>query len=279
MSRLAAGRKGARQRRAAILRATLETVREGIAYFTAEGLLCAVNGLFPLLLGLPEHLAQMQKTRLGDFEALGRAPFLAIFSPPGSEKSGPDTSHITWADRELDIYKAPVSTGGFIIGVVDITERMKAEAMVRQSQKMEAIGHLTGGVAHDFNNLLQIISANLDLAAGAVTEPRLAARLQNAVGAVSRGSRLTAQLLAFARRQALEPNPKDLGRVIRDIRHAAPDLGRDHCGRDRNCGRAVEHADRPQPGREHGAQSGDQCARCDAGWRQAHARGRQCLSR
>jgi len=85
---------------------------------------------------------------------------------------------------------------------------------------MEAIGHLTGGVAHDFNNLLQIINANLDLAAAAGTvqaDPRLAARLQNAIDAVTRGSRLTGQLLAFARRQALEPRSVDLGRVIRDM--------------------------------------------------------------
>ena len=97
---------------------------------------------------------------------------------------------------------------------------MRAESMVRQSQKMEAIGHLTGGVAHDFNNLLQIISANLDLAVAAapiVADPRLRERLQNAILAVGRGSRLTGQLLAFARRQALEPKSVDLGRVIRDM--------------------------------------------------------------
>ena len=123
-------------------------------------------------------------------------------------------------ERELDVYKAPVSTGGFLIGLVDVTARLRAEAMVRQSQKMEAIGHLTGGVAHDFNNLLQIISANLDLAVAsdeAQKSPKLGQRLQNAMGAVSRGSRLTGQLLAFARRQALDPRSIDLGRVIRDM--------------------------------------------------------------
>jgi CheY-like chemotaxis protein len=85
---------------------------------------------------------------------------------------------------------------------------------------MEAVGHLTGGVAHDFNNLLQIISANLDLAAAGddvAANPRLNQRLQNAIGAVTRGSRLTGQLLAFARRQPLDPRSIDLGRSIRDM--------------------------------------------------------------
>ena len=92
--------------------------------------------------------------------------------------------------------------------------------MARQSQKMEAIGHLTGGVAHDFNNLLQVISANLDLAAvgnSVKSDTQLKERLDNAIAAVVRGSRLTGQLLAFARRQALEPKSVDLGRVIRDM--------------------------------------------------------------
>ena len=210
----------ARANEAAILKATLETVREGIAYFTAEGLLCAANSRFPVLLQLPPDLNRPQQTRLEDFEGLGRATFVPIFSPPIAEKSAADSIHISWADRELEIYKAAVSTGGFIIGVKDITERVRAEAIMRQSQKMEAIGHLTGGVAHDFNNLLQVIGANLDLAAAGETvksDPRLKERIESATGAMVRGARLTSQLLAFARRQALEPKSVDLGRVIRDM--------------------------------------------------------------
>ena len=218
---LAASEK-ARANEAAILQATLDTVREGIAYFTSDGLLCAYNSGFFELLDLPRDLARIKTTRLEQLKSVETVrPFAdRVFTPPGHDQEGTDTQHVSWANRELDIYKAPVATGGFLIGVVDVTARLRAESMVRQSQKMEAIGHLTGGVAHDFNNLLQIISANLDLAvSGAVVQadPRLRDRLQNAIGAVVRGSRLTAQLLAFARRQPLEPKSVDMGRVIRDM--------------------------------------------------------------
>jgi signal transduction histidine kinase/DNA-binding response OmpR family regulator len=218
---LAASEK-ARANEAAILQATLETVREGIAYFTSEGLLCALNARFPDLLSLPADQVVVQKTRLSDLRDFENIRPVAdqIFTPPDPGQTGIDTQHIVWGDRELDVYKAVVATGGFLIGVVDQTERVRAESIVRQSQKMEAVGHLTGGVAHDFNNLLQVISANLDLAvagAGVQADSRLRERLQNAIGAVVRGSRLTGQLLAFARRQALAPRSVDLGRVIRDM--------------------------------------------------------------
>lgn len=211
----------ARANEAAIVQATLETVREGIAYFTAAGRLCAFNARFFSLLDLPADLSRLQ-TPLSAFRKIetSRSVTGHIFEPPTPVEKGSDTTSILWNERELDIYKAPVSTGGFIIGVADQTDRRRAENMARQAQKMEAIGHLTGGVAHDFNNLLQIINANLDLASAAPTmqaDPRLAARLQNAIDAVTRGSRLTGQLLAFARRQALEPRSIDLGRVIRDM--------------------------------------------------------------
>ena len=205
----------ARANEAAILRATLETVRDGVAYFTANGLLCAFNATFLRLLNIPDSKAREGHTTLAELAA-GHSD--QILSPPAG--TGAEVQHAVWGGRELDVYKAAVATGGFLIGVSDVTARMRAEGMVRQSQKMEAIGHLTGGVAHDFNNLLQIISANLDLAVAsgeAQANPKLGQRLQNALGAVSRGSRLTGQLLAFARRQALDPRALDLGRVIRDM--------------------------------------------------------------
>ncbi|HVR68759.1 MAG TPA: response regulator, partial [Verrucomicrobiae bacterium] len=90
------------------------------------------------------------------------------------------------------------------------------EQVVRQAQKMEAIGHLTGGVAHDFNNLLQVIASNLDLMARHKEEPKqLAANIEHASIAAARGAQLTRQLLAFARRQPLEPVVVNLGRRVR----------------------------------------------------------------
>ena len=99
-----------------------------------------------------------------------------------------------------------------------VAERMDAEAQLRQSQKMEAVGKLTGGVAHDFNNGLQIISGNLQLLARDVAgNLRAEQRLQTATAAVVRGSKLASQLLAFARRQPLAPKVINLGRLLRGI--------------------------------------------------------------
>lgn len=91
----------------------------------------------------------------------------------------------------------------------------EAEEQLRQAQKMEAIGQLTGGVAHDFNNLLQVISGNLHLLGKDVAgQARAESRIASALAGVSRGSKLANQLLAFGRRQALEPRVIDIGRFL-----------------------------------------------------------------
>ena len=93
-----------------------------------------------------------------------------------------------------------------------------SEAALRQAQKMEAIGQLTGGVAHDFNNLLQVVSGNLQLLGRDIAgNEKATRRIQNAMEGVARGSRLASQLLAFGRRQPLAPKVIDLGKLIRGM--------------------------------------------------------------
>ena len=106
-----------------------------------------------------------------------------------------------------------------IVGATrDVTERDEAERQLRRAQRMEAVGHLTGGVAHDFNNLLQVIRGNLELLAAKVADDAIAGqRLNNALHGAERAAQLTRQLLAFARRQPLEPKVVDLGRLVTDM--------------------------------------------------------------
>ena len=100
----------------------------------------------------------------------------------------------------------------------EVADRRKAEDALRQSQKMEAIGQLTGGVAHDFNNLLHVIIGNLDLiakeAVGQPTQERLIAAAQKAA---ARGAQLTGQLLAFARRQTLRPESWAINDLVKEF--------------------------------------------------------------
>jgi signal transduction histidine kinase len=99
-------------------------------------------------------------------------------------------------------------------------QRREAEDMLRHSQKMDAIGQLTGGVAHDFNNLLTIISGNLELADrslrawGETSRERLTRAIANAASGAQRAAMLTQRLLAFARRQPLDPRVTNVNQLI-----------------------------------------------------------------
>ncbi|HEX3339286.1 MAG TPA: ATP-binding protein [Pseudolabrys sp.] len=92
-----------------------------------------------------------------------------------------------------------------------------AEQALRQSQKMEAVGQLTGGVAHDFNNLLTIIIGNLGIAKRGVVEARAERALNNALVGAERAAQLTQRLLAFSRRQPLNPRVLDVNKLIVSI--------------------------------------------------------------
>ena len=95
--------------------------------------------------------------------------------------------------------------------------RELAEQALRQSQKMEAVGQLTGGVAHDFNNLLTIIIGNLGIAKRGVVEARAERALVNALAGAERAAQLTQRLLAFSRLQPLNPQALDVNRLIVNV--------------------------------------------------------------
>lgn len=114
---------------------------------------------------------------------------------------------------------------GFAKITRDLTERREnqhalelAREALFQSQKMDAIGQLTGGIAHDFNNLLTAILGSLELVRRRLPEdPRIAGLVDNAIQAAERGASLTQRMLAFARRQELDPEPIDVPTLVRGM--------------------------------------------------------------
>lgn len=106
---------------------------------------------------------------------------------------------------------------------IDLTDRKRAEEQLRQAQKMEAVGQLTGGVAHDFNNILTAVTANLELATRSVDQDSTVARLiRRAAAATWRAARLTDRLLAFSRAHAMNPqvvSATDLVEEMTDLLH------------------------------------------------------------
>jgi signal transduction histidine kinase len=98
----------------------------------------------------------------------------------------------------------------------EITHRAAAEDALRQSQKMETVGQLTGGIAHDFNNLLQIVTGNLEILLRNLPEDsaRLRRSAANAMTGAQRAAALTERLLAFSRRQPLQPKPVDINKLV-----------------------------------------------------------------
>jgi signal transduction histidine kinase/ActR/RegA family two-component response regulator len=131
--------------------------------------------------------------------------------------------HLPIGDRYFDFAMRPVfdqhgKVAGAVPEAIDITERRQGEEVLRQAQKMEAVGQLTGGVAHDFNNLLTIIRSATDFLRRRELPEERRRRYVDAISeTVERASKLTAQLLAFARRQPLKAVVFDVGAQVDNV--------------------------------------------------------------
>ncbi len=220
-NRLQAAQEELREQ-ASLLQTTLDNTREGVAAFDPVKGLLAWNPRFFSFAGYPDDFPRFGR-QFGEFLEFdrGRADRLFDLGEEDAGIAGPAQMsklrpRLRVGGRELECAHKRTETGSIVMTCSDITERLQNEQVVRQAQKMEAIGHLTGGVAHDFNNLLQVIASNLDLMARHKQDPeKLAANIEHASIAATRGAQLTGQLLAFARRQPLEPVVVNLGRRVR----------------------------------------------------------------
>ncbi len=154
------------------------------------------------------HQAGMERfLRTGEARILGRR-----FEIEATRRDGKEIK------VELSVTELTRRNGFVFNGFMrDLTDRIAAEDRIRQAEKMEAVGQLTGGIAHDFNNILTVITGTIEILADAVkNEPQLAAITRMIDEAATRGADLTQHLLAFARKQPLEPRETDVNALIID---------------------------------------------------------------
>ena len=145
----------------------------------------------------------------------------------------------------------------------EATKRLEAEEALKHGQRLEALGQLTGGVAHDFNNLLTVIRASVDmLRRPDLPEPRRLRYIDAISDTVTRAAKLTAQLLAFARRQNLKPEVFDVGQCVTTLTEMIGTLSGSPIEIvTERPGRALPGRCRCRPVRDRADQYGGQCAR------------------
>jgi PAS domain S-box-containing protein len=194
--------------------------RDLFAIIGADGLYKRANPAWTTEFGIPQ-------------EALARAHFTDFVHPDdraavertyGEMTAGAPVGQLEARVRAADETYRTVSwvvvaaaDGDFYASGRDVSEQRRMEEALRQSQKMEAVGQLTGGIAHDFNNLLAGITGSLQMLEIRIGEGRMDATtryIDAAQGAARRAAALTQRLLAFSRRQTLDPRPVNVNRLI-----------------------------------------------------------------
>ncbi|MEM7474957.1 MAG: ATP-binding protein [Planctomycetota bacterium] len=221
------------------LNATYDAVREGLLVIDNRGRVLTTNAQFQELLGLdaesmgpiseaePSWFAQQIANQFQNGEA-----FLDAWEKTQLQPNITLTLELTTTEvqpRTLVVFSAPVQTVRGVSSLEqlenriwtfdDISERKQLEADLIQSQKMEAVGRLAGGVAHDFNNLLLAITANLELARMQPSDGGNKDYLEAAENAVDRASKLVKHLLGFSRKSILEVRVRDPHEVVERIQN------------------------------------------------------------
>ncbi|ERK17826.1 Two-component system sensor protein [Pantoea sp. AS-PWVM4] len=189
------------------LESTFLAMRDGFALFDNGGELVVWNAQYPQLLGIAPrelhrglHYQQLLKRLEIELHGLGEA------------------QEVRLADgRTLELRFSPVPRRGMVNTVLERTTRKALEEALLHSQKMKAVGQLTGGLAHDFNNLLAVIIGSLALTVDQLPPGTLASRVERARQAADRAAQLTQRLLAFSRKQALYPRAVSVVELVDNL--------------------------------------------------------------
>ncbi|WP_244611128.1 PAS domain-containing sensor histidine kinase [Ensifer sp. M14] len=213
--------------REAHLQSILDTVPEAMVVIDAGARIMSFSAAAESLFGYRENDVRGQNVRMlmpspdrdahdryiGNYLRTGERRIIGIGRVvTGLRKDG------TTFPMELSVGEAISDGQRIFTGFIrDLTSRQRIEEELRQAQKMEAVGQLTGGLAHDFNNLLTIITGNLEMLEAGLSDKRHLDLLRDAQAAADDGAKLTAQLLAFGRRQPLNPKVVDVGDLVSDF--------------------------------------------------------------
>src|SRR5712671_3180060 len=200
----------------ATLRAIFENSLDGIVIFSGDGICLEANAAAAALVNVPRK--ELIGCRLCNFCEKGFEEVWAELSLSETGR-GQFWAHLKNGSRRLVDYcfTAHILPGQHLAMLRDITEQQNMEEQLRDSQKMEAVGRLAGGVAHDFNNILGIIRGHAELLESTATGQVERGRTETIISATEKAASLTQQLLAFGRKQVMSPKLLDLSTVLQGL--------------------------------------------------------------
>ena len=222
-----------------MLGVVLDTAVDGIILIDARGTISMFNPACEKLFGyaaievigqnvkmlMPEPFRAEHDGYLANYRAGGERKIIGI----GREVTGRRKDGTTFP-MHLSVGESQQPDGPIFVGMIrDLTERKRAEEQLVQAQKMEAVGQLSGGIAHDFNNLLTVILGNAEVLSDFLkARPDLQTMVNSIMSAAERGGELTQRLLAFSRRQTLQPTNIDCNRLVARMKELLRRTLREH---------------------------------------------------